>query len=186
MTTTPLIARPVDWAAAGAPETRSASRLRRAARAGASAVLVSLLLAAVALAGAAAVGVSPHVELSDSMAPALKAGDVLWLDRIVAADARVGDVVAFDDPERRAVVLHRVERVRPASGGRLVFRTRGDANNTSESWAIAAGGELGRYAGFRLPHVGRAVTSLQGPPLGAIAVLSASFLAALALRRIWS
>jgi len=150
----------------------------------ATTLLAVLLTAALAVTAGAAAGVAPHVELSDSMAPVLRAGDVVWLDRIGARDARVGDVVAFDDPARDATVLHRVERIR-ARRGRLTFTTRGDANDAAETWAIASDGELGRYAGFRVPAAGRAVRALQGPPLAAVAALSGLVLAGLALRRIW-
>ncbi len=151
-----------------------------------AALLAVLLLAVLGVAGAAAAGVAPHVELSDSMKPALRAGDVVWLDRIAAREARPGDVVAFDDPERDAVVLHRVQRVRRDAIGRLAFTTRGDANSGSESWRIEAGGRVGRYAGVRVPAVGRAVVALQGAPLAAIALLSGGVLGGIALRRIWS
>ena len=149
-------------------------------------LLVALLLATAIVAGAAASGVAPHVELSDSMAPSLRAGDVVWLDRIAAAEARRGDVVAFTDPERDTVVLHRVEHVRRAAGERLSFITRGDANSASESWAIPDDGRIGRYVGFRVPAVGRTVRALAGTPLAVIAALSGALLALLALRRIWS
>ncbi|HEX8205470.1 MAG TPA: signal peptidase I, partial [Solirubrobacteraceae bacterium] len=162
------------------------ARAARLGRAAATLLLAALALCALAVAGAASVGVAPHVELSDSMRPVLRAGDVVWLDRIAAADAEVGDVVAFDDPKRDAVVLHRVEAVRPAPLGRLAFRTRGDANNASESWRIARDGEVGRYVGLRVPHAGRAVRALQGPPLAIVALLSGVVLAALVLRRIWA
>lgn len=152
----------------------------------ATAPLVLLAAAAIAVAVAAAAGVAPHVELSDSMRPALRAGDVVWLDRIAARDARPGDVVAFPDPDRDLVVLHRVERVRAAALGRLAFTTRGDANSSSETWAVDAAGDLGRYAGFRLPFAGRAVRALQGTPLAAIGALSGVLLAGIGLRRIWS
>ncbi len=145
-----------------------------------------LAAAALAVAGAAAAGVSPHVELSDSMRPVLRAGDVVWLQRIAATEARRGDVVAFQHPQRDTVVLHRVERIRRDRLGRLAFTTRGDANNEPESWAIAADGRIGRYAGVRVPAVGRLVLTLQGPPLAAIAIASGVLLAGLALRRIWA
>ena len=152
----------------------------------ATVALVVLLVGAAGVAAAAAAGVAPHVELSDSMRPVLRAGDVVWLDRIQARQARRGDVVAFDDPRRDAVVLHRVERVQPVALGRLAFTTRGDANNTGESWRIAADGRIGRYAGVRVPHAGRAVRALAGPPLAIVAVASGAVLAGLALRRIWA
>ena len=152
----------------------------------ATVALIALLAGVVSVAAAAAAGVAPHVELSDSMRPALRAGDVVWLDRIAARDARRGDVVAFDDPQRDAVVLHRVERIRRASLGRLSFRTRGDANTMGEDWKIDADGTVGRYVGLRVPFAGRAVRALAGPPLAVIAALSAVVLAALALRRMWA
>ena len=149
-------------------------------------LLAALLVAAFAVGGAAAAGVAPHVELSDSMAPVLRAGDVVWLDRIAAADARRGDVVAFHDPERDAVVLHRVERVRSDAPGRLAFTTRGDANDAAERWAIAADGSVGRYVGVRVPYAGRAVRELAGAPLAIVALLCGAVLASIALRRIWA
>jgi signal peptidase I len=152
----------------------------------ATCALITLLAGVVGVAAAAAAGVAPHVELSDSMSPALRAGDVVWLDRIAARHARAGDVVAFDDPRRDAVVLHRVERIRRAPLDRLAFTTRGDANNAAESWRIAADGQVGRYVGLRVPHAGRAVHAMAGPPLAVVAVLSGLALAALALRRIWT
>ena len=151
-----------------------------------TATLLAIAAAVAAVAGAAASGITAHVELSDSMRPLLRAGDVVWLQRVGARDARVGDVVAFDDPRGDATLLHREERIRRDAFGRLAFTTRGDANDEAESWAIERDGSLGRYAGFRVPVVGRAVLALQGPPLAAIALLSGLALAMLALRRIWS
>ena len=150
-----------------------------------SGVLLSLIAAVALVAGAAAFGVTPHVELSDSMRPVLRAGDVVWIQRIAAGQARAGDVIAFDDPRRDVTVLHRVERIRRESG-RLAVTTRGDANDEPESWTIARDGEIGRYAGIRLPVAGRAVIALQGPLLAVVALLSGGVLGGLALRRIWS
>lgn len=152
----------------------------------ATVALATLLVGVAGVAAAAAAGVAPHVELSDSMRPALRAGDVVWLDRIAAGDARPGDVVAFDDPQRDAVLLHRVERIRRAALGRLSFTTRGDANNRAEAWRIPADGRVGRYVGVRVPYAGRAVRALAGPPLALMAAASGAVLAALMLRRIWA
>ena len=147
--------------------------------------LAALVAAVVVVAGAAVAGVAPHVELSDSMRPALRAGDVVWLERIAAHEARPGDVVAFDDPQRDATMLHRVERIRRGAR-RLAFTTRGDANTEREAWTIGAGGEIGRYAGVRVPAAGRAVVALHGVPLAVVALLSVGVLAVLGLHWIWS
>jgi signal peptidase len=149
------------------------------------ALLATLAAALVVVVGASTAGVTPHVELSDSMRPALHAGDVLWLKSIPAREARVGDVVAFDDPTRRATLLHRVQRIAPERR-RLSFTTRGDANKGGEDWSIAREGEIGRYTGARIPVVGRAVVALADAPLGMLGALSLAVLAFLGLRRIWA
>ena len=145
-----------------------------------SLLLGALVVTLLVVVSAAAGGVRPHVELSDSMRPALRAGDVLWLDEIRARDARVGDVVAFR--HRGRLVLHRLRRVRPA-GGRLAFVTRGDANSAGERVTVARDAPVGRYTGVRVPVVGRVLLRVKSPWLaGGAAVL----LAAVALRALWA
>jgi signal peptidase I len=151
--------------------------------------LASLALAvaaavAFATALASAFGVRPHVEVSDSMRPALRAGDVVWLRDVAAREAEVGDVVAFPHPQRGDVVLHRVVS-RRREGGRLAFTTRGDANTGVERWTATPGGTLGRATAVRVPHAGRAVAVLAGPPLAILASLAGLALAGLLLRRVW-
>ena len=146
----------------------------------ADAGLALVVAAAAAVAIAAAAGATPHVEASDSMRPLLRSGDVLWLDRIRAVEARAGDVVAFTRPERGDVVLHRVRRIRREHGGRLSFTTRGDANTAAEAWSIPADATLGRYAGVRVPAVGRWLRERER--LAALVVVA---LGALILRRVW-
>ena len=146
----------------------------------ATVALFAAITLAIVVAGATVAGVTPRVEMSDSMAPVVRAGDVVWVKTVSAAEARVGDVVAFDDPDREEVVMHRVVSVRDR-GRRRAFMTRGDANSGVERWTIRRDGAIGRYAGVRVPHVGRA----QGPLLAVISLLSGLALAAVALRRIW-
>jgi signal peptidase I len=142
-------------------------------------------LAACALALSLA-GVRPRVEMSDSMAPSLRAGDLVWLRPVRAAAARAGDVIAFADPAGGSrVLVHRVASVAPAGAGRLAFVTRGDANTGVERWRIGAGGTVGRYTGARLPHAGRLLARAHGAPLAVVALLSGATLAGMALRRIW-
>ena len=148
--------------------------------------LAALALVAVAVLALAACGLRPHVEMSDSMNPVLAAGDVLWLQETKASDARTGDVVAFRDPDGGRVLVHRVQRVRRAPGGRLEFVTRGDANTGSERWAIPAGGSVGRYTGLRLPALGRLALPAADAGAPLIGLACAAALAAVALRRIWA
>jgi len=56
---------------------------------------------ALALAVALLVGLRPLVIRSDSMAPTLRAGDLLLVRTVPAAVVAVGDVVTFADSARR-------------------------------------------------------------------------------------
>lgn len=145
--------------------------------------VAALLVAAIAL--PLAFGARPHTVLTGSMEPAIAPGDVVVDERVAPAEARVGDVVTFRDPEDQSrLITHRVRSIRRA-GSHLWFVTQGDANNTTERWRIAADGELGRVA-YTVPWVGH-VAVVTHTPLG-LAVLLIVPLLLLALdelARIW-
>jgi signal peptidase I len=171
----------------GVPAAVAAPRLRprRALEAFATA---AVLAGAVALAALGLLRFTGHVVLidrSESMAPAIHAGDLLVTRVVPARTVRPGDVVTFADPTRAGrSVTHRVVSV---GGDReLEFVTRGDANDSTEQWTIAADGTVGRLQ-LVLPGAGRAIAWLGGPH-GRIVlvVLPLLYLGAVALRRIWS
>jgi signal peptidase I len=111
---------------------------------------------ALALALPLAFHARPLTVLSGSMEPALHVGDVAIAKRIAPLDARPSDIVTFRDPQRHGtLVTHRVRSVR-AQGSKVVFVTRGDANNSSERWRIAADGQLSRTL-YTIPKVGHAI-----------------------------
>ena len=126
------------------------------------AALAIAALLALAIALPLAFGARPHTVLTGSMEPAIAAGDVVIEERIAPAAARVGDVVTFRDPEDQSrLITHRVRSIR-RDGSHLWFVTRGDANNTTERWRIAASGDLGRVA-YTVPWVGHAAVITRTP-----------------------
>jgi len=140
---------------------------------------------AVAVAGPIALGWRPLAVLSGSMAPALQTGDEVVVEPVAPTALRVGDVVTFEDPSRgRRLVTHRVQRLR-ATGATVHVVTRGDANDTSERWSVAAGGRVGRVV-YRIPKLGYA-TVPAGTPLGRLllVVVPAIVLGACEIRRVW-
>jgi signal peptidase I len=145
--------------------------------------LALVLLAALLL--ATALGYRPLVDHSDSMRPAVRAGDLLVTHREPAGRVRVGQIVSFEDPALAGkLVTHRVVWIR-AVAGRIDVRTRGDANPTPESWSVARGGSVGTLV-LRVPSVGRAVAWMADPWARTILLtLSALVLSAALLRRIW-
>jgi len=146
--------------------------------------LAALALAALLL--ARPLGVQALVDRSDSMQPAIAAGDLL-LSRVgPPAVVGVGDIVTFADPERSGrLITHRVVE-RRVEADRWAFVTRGDANTGSERWTVARDGSVGRLV-LRVPRAGYAIAWLNSPlPRTLLLGFGALGLAALLLRRIWA
>lgn len=130
-------------------------------------------------------GWRPMTEMSDSMRPLLRAGDIVVVAPLAPTRARVGDVVAFSDPLGSGrTITHRVLSVR-ISGDRVRFVTRGDANSSVERWSVATDGRVGRVV-FRLPRLGALLAPL-GTRSGRLLLvaLPLALLCLLELWRIW-
>jgi signal peptidase I len=142
-----------------------------------------LLVAAVAV--SRPLGYRLLVDHSDSMQPTIAAGDVLLTRMEPAADAAIGDIVTFKDPDGPGKLLtHRVV-ARRVTGGMYHFETRGDANTGSERWSIAAHGRVGQYVG-RLPQVGYAVARMADGGLRVVLILGlGAILASRLILRVW-
>jgi signal peptidase len=132
------------------------------------------------------VGYTPLVDRSDSMSPALHAGDLLITRRISAHEAKPGQVITFrDEALGGRSVTHRVVRV-AHRGDRLAFTTRGDANRSTEDWTIPAQAHVSRLS-WRAPMIGSALLWAMSPLVRfLLAGLGCALLSATALRRIWS
>ncbi len=156
------------------------------AHAGLTALCAFALLVLGGVALAKPLGYRVLVDHSDSMAPAIRAGDVLVSQVVPPRKAKVGDVVSFHSPDAGRLVTHRVVSRRLERGGRWSFVTRGDANTGVERWGVSTDGRIGRVA-KRLPKAGYAVGWL-GQPLGRFLLVTVGgiALAALLARRIWS
>jgi signal peptidase I len=97
--------------------------------------------------------ISLLVEHSDSMAPALRTGDLLVVEPVRPYEVGPRDIVTFRDPHQRdELVTHRVVNVSRV-GDRYSVVTRGDANTVNEQWSIEANGQMGRLA-VRVPLAG--------------------------------
>ena len=130
-------------------------------------------------------GMPVLVVLSGSMEPEIATGDVVVESRISPLAARVGDVVTFRDPERpERLITHRVRSMRE-TGGEVSFTTKGDANNTVESWQIPRHGSIGRVE-YRVPKLGYVVAWISGPAARLfLVIIPALLLGFFELKRIW-
>ena len=131
-------------------------------------------------------GVQALVDRSDSMQPAIAAGDLIFTRLGPPRRAQVGDIVTFSDPEREGRLLtHRVVERRLRPDGSWGFVTRGDANSGTERWSVTAGGSVGRLLG-RIPRAGYVVAWMSAPIVrGLLLGLGGLALGGLLLRRIW-
>lgn len=144
---------------------------------------------ALVLCGAALVpltlGMRTYVVESGSMTPTIRTGDLVVSEQIQPAEAQIGDIVMFKDPDGSGkLISHRVRAIR-LRGGRAYFVTRGDANTGFEHWNVPADGTIGQVV-YRLPKLGYVIGGISSPP-GKILliVLPALVLIVLGLRRIW-
>jgi signal peptidase I len=152
----------------------------------ASNVVCGLALALLAiLLVAMAAGYRPVIDHSDSMRPAILAGDLLITRPEPATNIRTGDIVSFNDPvlDGRSVT-HRVVGIH-AAGRRIDFLTRGDANSVSEAWSAAQSSSVGKLV-LRVPAVGEAIAWMADRWTRTILLTLAALLLSTALmRRIW-
>jgi len=133
-------------------------------RAATAALVLALLLLALGLA-LRAVGITPLIDYSGSMAPAIGSGDIVLARGATAADLAPGQIASIPDPVGGRLITHRVVSV-ARRGDRVTVVTRGDANDGSERWVLRADAPVGRAVGH-VPVPGdlllRVASMLGGP-----------------------
>jgi signal peptidase len=127
-----------------------------------------------------------YVVLSSSMSPTIHAGDVVFVSDVDPENIEERDVITFapeEGPlsERNKVITHRVVDIEQQSDGRH-FVTKGDANDSPDSFPVAAENVVGRVT-FQLPLIGH-VIAFAGSRLGMLLliVLPAGLLGVLEIR----
>ena len=111
-------------------------------------------------------GLVPLIVHTDSMAPAFESGDLIVGVRADSREVRAGDVISFRDPASPtgAIVTHRVAEVRKGTGGKLSFRTKGDANSASDAELVPEEALSAVWRGIRLKGFGRVLDFLRTGP----------------------
>ncbi len=114
------------------------------------------------------------VVLSGSMSPVINTGDLI-VDNGVSADSatklHAGQIITFyDQPGSRLVFTHRIVRV-VHQRGRVLYETKGDANNAPDGTLRPASSVIGTYAG-RMPRGGYFLRNLHRPTVLGLLLLS--------------
>ena len=91
-------------------------------------------------------GTFPLIVLTDSMYPDIKSGDLIICNTAEAEDVKANDVISFFDPAGNgtSIVTHRVIEI-VEEDGEILFRTRGDNNNTEDKELVPAENLVGVY-----------------------------------------
>jgi signal peptidase len=96
---------------------------------------------------------SVYAVLSDSMFPAISAGDAVFVWDVAAGRLEAGDVITFyADRSKNVVVTHRVIDVADDAAGRY-FVTQGDNNGAPDVELAFEDSLIGKYL-FRAPRFG--------------------------------
>lgn len=152
------------------PATR---RLPAWADRGLDAVIIALLVALLLGLGMRALGLTALVDYTDSMRPAIAAGDVILDETVTAGDLRPGQIASIADPGANGrLITHRVVSV-SRSGPRVTVLTRGDANADGERWTLRADAPTKRMIA-RIPWIGHVMAWLGSAPLRGIALALAA------------
>ena len=94
------------------------------------------------------------IVLSGSMVPITMPGDMIIVNTINPDDLKVGDIIAFQDPDGRpnTIVTHRIVSIDDSSESRI-FQTKGEANGAPDVFSVPKSNVIGRLV-FVLPLVG--------------------------------
>ena len=123
-------------------------------------------------------GTTPMVVLSGSMSGTadghIEAGDLIFVGKTNVDELRKGDIIAFMEEGSTAVVTHRIVDVNEDSDGKLLFTTKGDANNTEDLNPVREDRVVGIYKS-RIPKVGDFALFLH-EPLGMVLFIAVPLL----------
>ncbi len=103
---------------------------------------------------------------SNSMSPSLNLGDLILVRGVDPTGLRVGDIIIFDvpPPYDRYTPSPAIHRVVDAwmEGGRLYFRTKGDALPSEDPWRLPAEMVRGVFS-LKMPYLGMPILLLRTP-----------------------
>lgn len=101
-----------------------------------------------------------YVVLSDSMSPTFVTNDAVFIRDVPHESLSIGDIICFEpsDSNQDVTVTHRIVQT-----SQLGFKTRGDANNTDDSFFVYFDNVLGKVVG-RLPYFGLYMGTIKEAP----------------------
>lgn len=116
--------------------------------------------------------VQPLVVVSQSMQPAISAGDLLVAVRVPARELRAGDIVSVPTDGSRRFITHRVVETEATADGSWALRLRGDANEAADPAPYEVGDSVLKVV-WVVPIAARAEAAWTDAVVGGLALESA-------------
>lgn len=92
----------------------------------------------------------------------IEVGDLIFVGKVKPQELKVGNIIAYMEENSKAVVTHRIVKIEKDKTGKLIFTTKGDANNTVDQIPVTEDRIVGIYQ-LRIPHIGDFAMFLQEP-----------------------
>ena len=89
----------------------------------------------------------PLVVISGSMEPILKVGGILYYEKINLDDFKKDDILVYQLNEH--IVSHRIVNINEYG-----FETKGDNNNSNDSYIVDKNNVIGRGNNWSIPYIG--------------------------------
>jgi signal peptidase len=108
-------------------------------------------------------GYQRYVITSGSMTGTYDRGSVVFDKVIPVADLQVGDAITYTPPRGSGPsgrITHRIVWMGSDQFGRLILRTKGDANQTADPWTFSLDGATQARVAFHVPYVGYLLAAL--------------------------
>jgi signal peptidase len=140
--------------------------------AGWAVTLVVVALAAVTLLPTL-LGYGRYTIVSGSMTGTYDTGSMIYTKELPTAQLRVGDVITYAPPagtSPQPIVTHRIHSRTVDAKGEVVFRTKGDANQSADNWTFALDEPTQATVRFGIPYLGYGISALARPEVRKIVV----------------
>lgn len=131
----------------------------KAQTAGMAAVMLAGLVVTVPLVTG---GYDYSIVLTASMEPAIAVGDVVAIQPADADEIEVGQVMAFQAPDKSVnkPVIHRVVEIETNENGERQFYTKGDNLEERDPWVVQEEHVVGTI-GYQIPKIGWIINAFQ-------------------------
>jgi signal peptidase I len=118
-------------------------------------------------------GYGRYTIVSGSMTGTYDTGAMIYTKEIPTTQLRVGDVITYAPPagtSPQPIVTHRIFSRTVDAQGEVVFRTKGDANQSADDWTFALDAPTQATVRFGVPYLGYGVSALARPEVRRIVV----------------